>query len=174
MSVLRTLFLTSFILAAPAAASEPVFTGPHVSVVAGWDQTDIGPSLPAREGLLYGLAAGYDWAAGPVRLGVEAEVNESSAEGTIGAVPQRVGRSLYLGGRFGVPIVGKALLYAKGGYANGRFSGPAPYTGNGWRIGGGGELALTGQLFLRAEFRYSDYGRVARGQQAAAFIGWRF
>jgi hypothetical protein len=38
----------------------------------------------------------------------------------------------------------------------------------------GGELALSHNLFLRAAFRYSDYGRVARGQKAAGMIDWRF
>lgn len=38
----------------------------------------------------------------------------------------------------------------------------------------GGELALSHNLFLRAAFRYSDYGRVARGQEAAGMIDWRF
>ncbi|MGF7168499.1 opacity protein-like surface antigen [Sphingobium xanthum] len=59
-------------------------------------------------------------------------------------------------------------------HADRRFSGPVRYTGDGWRIGGGGELALSHNLFLRAAFRYSDYGRVARGQKAAGMIGWRF
>jgi hypothetical protein len=52
-----------------------------------------------------------------------------------------------------MPIAGRVLTYAKGGYANGRFSGPVRYTGDGWRIGGGGELALSHNLFLRAAFR---------------------
>ena len=161
-------------LPATARAGELSFTGTHAAIVAGWDQTDIGPGLPARTGFLYGLATGHDWAAGPIRLGVEGEVAGSTARGEIGGRAQAVGRSLYAGARLGVPIGGRGLVYAKGGYANGRFSGPATYTGDGWRIGGGGELALTGRFFLRAEFRYSDYGRVARGQQAVGMVGWRF
>jgi hypothetical protein len=46
--------------------------------------------------------------------------------------------------------------------------------GGGGGGGGGGELALSHNLFLRAAFRYSDYGRVARGQKAAGMIDWRF
>jgi outer membrane immunogenic protein len=160
--------------AAPAHAADQTFTGPHVEAVLGWDQTDIGPGLPAREGLGYGVAGGHDWAAGPLRLGVEGEFAGSTVEDMIGGSTQRLGRSFYVGGRLGLPVVRRILVYAKGGYANGKFSGPANYTGDGWRIGGGGELALTERFFLRTEFRYSDYGRRARGQQAVAMLGVRF
>lgn len=162
------------VLPMAARAGDLPFTGAHTEIVADWDQTDIGPNLPARTGFLYGLAAGHDWAAGPVRLGIEGEAAGSTARGQAGGREQAVGRGLYAGVRLGVPMGRRVLLYAKGGYANGRFSGPVNYTGDGWRIGGGGEVATTGKLFLRAEFRYSDYGRVARGQQAVAMVGWRF
>jgi outer membrane immunogenic protein len=160
--------------AVPALAAEPGFVGSHVAVVAGWDQTDVGPDLPPREGLVYGLAGGHDWAAGPLRLGVEGEFAGATAKAMVSGGSQRVGRSFYVGGRLGVPLAAAVQLYAKGGYANGRFSGPVDYTGDGWRIGGGGEFAFTSRFFLRTEFRYSDYGRRARGQQAVAMLGVRF
>jgi outer membrane immunogenic protein len=168
------LALVAFPFAAPAQAQSASKTGPNVAVIGGWDQTDIGPSLPARTGVVYGLAGGYDWSFGGLVAGLEAEVAKSTVKGTISGTEQRFDRSFYLGGRIGVKASDHILFYAKAGYANGRFAGPVPYRGDGWRIGGGGELALTDQLFARGEFRYSDYGRIARGQQATVALGWRF
>jgi outer membrane immunogenic protein len=168
------LVLAAFPFAVAAQAQSVGRTGPYLAVVAGWDQTDIGPSLPARTGVTYGLAGGYDWSLGGLVAGLEAEIAKSTVKGIISGAEQRFDRSFYLGGRVGVKASDQILVYAKAGYANGRFAGSVPYTGDGWRIGGGGELALTDQLFARAEFRYSDYGRIARGQQATAAFGWRF
>ena len=150
------------------------FTGPHVEAIVGYDQTDVAPGRGAANGVIYGIGGGYDVALGAVRLGGEAEINESSGDEIVAGSAQRVGRSLYLGGRFGIPIIDSALLYAKGGYANGRFLGPADYTGSGFRIGGGAEVAITNTVFGRAEYRYSDYGQTARGQNWVLAIGARF
>jgi len=75
-----------------------------------------------------------------------------------------------------VVVVPSLLAYAKGGYANGRFDSSAGdrYTGDGFRIGGGAELAVTDRQFVKAEYRYSDYGRRARGQSWVIAIGTRF
>lgn len=164
--------LTLFLM--PVAAHAESFAGPHAALIAGYDQTDVGPSLGAASGVLYGVTGGYDFALAGVRLGGEAEIAESTAKATITGAEQRVGRSLYVGARFGVPLGDAVLIYAKGGYANGRFSGVTPYTGNGFRIGGGGEIALSRRLFARTEYRYSDYGRQARGQHWIIAVGTRF
>jgi outer membrane immunogenic protein len=176
----QTAALSLVLLAAPfagaasAQAPKADFTGSHAEIVGGWDQTDIGPNLPAREGVVYGVALGHDWMAGDFRVGLEGEFGGSSVEGRIGGGTQRIGRSVYAGARLGLPVARRVMLYVKGGYANGRFSGPVSYTGDGWRVGGGGEFTLGARVFLRTEFRYSDYSRTARGQQAVAMLGLRF
>ena len=158
----------------PVAAQAQSFTGPHIETVGGYDQTDVGPGLGAANGVVYGIAGGYDIALGGVRIGAEAELNESTVKRVIAATERRVGRSLYAGLRFGVPLGDAFQIYAKGGYANGRFSGPVSYTGSGFRAGGGGEVALGRGLFARGEYRYSDYGRAARGQTWVVALGTRF
>jgi outer membrane immunogenic protein len=168
MKALLALVLT------PAAAQAQSFTGPHVEAIGGYDQTDVGPGLGAANGVVYGIAGGYDVAMGRVRIGTEAEINESTVKRVIAATERRVGRSLYTGLRFGVPLTDMFQIYVKGGFANGRFSGPVSYTGSGFRAGGGGEVALGHGLFARGEYRYSDYGRTARGQTWVAALGTRF
>lgn len=160
---------------APAHAAEP-FAGPHLAAVAGLDRTDAGPGLGARDALLYGVAGGYDWRFGAAVIGAEAEIDGSTGRQTIAGAERRVGRSLYAGVRAGVIVSRDLLLFAKGGYANGRFgssAGPA-YAGDGFRIGGGVEYSVSRQIFVRGEYRYSDYGREARGQHFAGVIGYRF
>ena len=48
-------------LAQEAAADSP-FTGPHVEVLAGYD--NLGGTDNGRDGLLYGIGAGYDFQLG--------------------------------------------------------------------------------------------------------------
>ena len=61
---------------------------------------------------------------------------------------------------------GPALLYVKGGYANGRIN--ATYTAggtttkdgtnsDGWRVGTGVELPVAKNMLVRAEYRYTNY-----------------
>lgn len=160
-----------------AQAQDRPFEGPHVEAIAGYDRTDVGPGLGARNGITYGIGGGYDVRTGGFVIGPEIEVSDSSVSQTTGSIERSVGRSLYGGVRAGVVIADPLLLYVKGGYANGRFDargGPAPYTGSGFRVGAGGEFALTDRQFVRAEYRYSDYGREARGQTFVLAIGTRF
>jgi outer membrane immunogenic protein len=158
----------------PAVAQAQSFAGPHVEAVAGYDQTDVGPGLGAANGIVYGLSGGYDFALGRFRVGPEAEINQSTVKRVIAATERRVSRSLYAGLHFGIPLGDAFQIYAKGGYANGRFSGPVTYTGSGFRAGGGGEVLLGSRVFARGEYRYSDYGRKARGQTWVVALGTRF
>lgn len=151
------------------------FAGAHVEAIGGYDRTDVGPGLGAENGSVYGIGAGYDIRLRSLVLGVEFEGNESSVERNSGSVTRTVGRSLYAGIRAGLVLTDPVLVYAKGGFANGRFagSGAPSYTGNGFRVGGGAELAVTDRFFVKAEYRYSDYGREARGQTGIIGLGLR-
>lgn len=166
------------LLACPTLAqAEPrTFEGPHIEAIAGYDRTDVAPGLGANNGVVYGIGGGYDWRFGGVVVGPEVEANDSSVRRTVGALGLGVGRSLYAGARIGVVAADPLLLYIKGGYANGRFdaNGASAYTGDGYRVGAGGELAVTDRQFVRAEYRFSDYGREARGQTWVIAIGTRF
>jgi outer membrane immunogenic protein len=83
-----------------------------------------------------------------------------------------------VGGRAGVPVTPRFLTYVDGGFTQARFDGVnynfafagggpsglglAAQTYNGWFIGSGFEYAFTwlpiNGLFLKTEFRYSQYG----------------
>src|SRR5215469_490545 len=83
-----------------------------------------------------------------------------------------------VGGRAGVPVTPRFLTYVDGGFTQARFDGVnynfafagggpsglslAAHTYNGWFIGTGFEYAFTwlpiNGLFLKTEFRYSQYG----------------
>jgi outer membrane immunogenic protein len=172
---MRVVWIIAALMPAPAVAGGR-FAGSHVEAIAGYDRTDVAPGLGAENGVLYGVGAGYDVRLSSIVIGVETELNGSSIRRTSGIVRRSVDRSFYLGGRAGLAVAGPLLIYVKGGYANGRFGGRnvAGYTGNGFRLGGGAEVAIADRYFIKAEYRYSDYGREARGQTAVIGLGLRF
>lgn len=171
-------------LSSPALAQEAAFEGPRVELLAGYDIVE------GDEGLVYGVAAGYDIAVGKGILGFEAELNDSSVretatgvdvvgdELTIGA-----GRDIYVGARLGFAAGPRTLIYAKGGYTNGAIDvryddgttvEKARPKGDGYRVGAGIEqqLAIFGpKSFARVEYRFSNYGNISYdGTSVAANI----
>lgn len=172
--------------AVPAVAQEvdSTFTGPRVEAIVGYDVTQAGSSVDndttssddeSIDGLLYGVGAGFDFAAGGVVLGVEGEYTDSTAktgfdrgdfEG-FGLGNVKAGRDLYVGGRVGFIAAPKTLIYAKAGYTNARFDvlssdGTTETRTNidtdGWRLGAGVEQAVGENSFAKLEYRYSKYG----------------
>ncbi|MBL7598920.1 porin family protein, partial [Escherichia coli] len=89
------------------------------------------------------------------------------------------GRDLYVGARVGFTVGGNALIYAKGGYTNGRITGE---TGNvrvsdnldGFRLGAGVEHAFGQRLYGKVEYRYSNYSQDVERHQVLAGLGVRF
>jgi outer membrane immunogenic protein len=76
------------------------------------------------------------------------------------------GRDLYLGGRVGVKATPNTLAYVKAGYANAKMNVLA--TDNttdvetdlnldGWRAGVGVEQRVAGKVYVKGEYRYSQY-----------------
>jgi len=167
-------------MACPAAAQDqpidPAFAGVRVEALAGYD-----------EGLLYGVGAGYDFAAGQFVLGIEGEVSDSTASDCVndiaGKFCAKIGRDLYAGGRLGAIIGTSTLLYVKAGYTNVRvkygFDGGANMNDftdelDGIRIGAGVEMALGGNAFVKGEYRYSNYEDGAEGHNGLVGLGIRF
>lgn len=172
--------------AVPAVAQEvdSTFTGPRVEAIVGYDVTQAGSSVDndttssddeSIDGLLYGVGAGFDFAAGGVVLGVEGEYTDSTAktgfdrgdfEG-FGLGNVKAGRDLYVGGRVGFIAAPKTLIYAKAGYTNARFDvlssdgtteTRTDIDTDGWRLGAGVEQAVGENSFAKLEYRYSKYG----------------
>lgn len=173
--------------ASPALAQtvedESPFTGLRAQAVAGYDSTRAGSTVDddvnqdndqTAEGALYGAAVGYDIDLGPVVIGPEAEFTWSSAETEFDAGDFEgfgfgnvsADRDLYLGARVGAKVGDKALAYVKGGYTNAKYNIRSDdgttefdndYDVDGWRLGAGVEYAFSQNMFVNAEYRYSNY-----------------
>ena len=172
-------------LAAPAAAQDnDAFTGPRVEALVGYDISRPGSTEDidnaddldqSVDDIAYGAAIGYDFAMGGLVVGVEGEYLESEAKteydttgfNDFGVGNIEAGRDMYVGARVGVLATPSTLVYAKGGYTNARYNLLA--TDNttdrgsnvdldGWRVGGGLEQSFGGNLYAKAEYRYSNYG----------------
>lgn len=181
-------------IAAPAMAQDaaPTFTGPRVEALVGYESLDADGG--SEEGLSYGIAAGYDFNLGGVVAGVEIEYGDSDvggcADGVLIATDELcVGgkRDLYAGARVGAVVGSNMLLYAKAGYTNAQFgldyedgtAATAPDFSiedelDGVRVGAGVEFALGTNLYLKGEYRYSNYEQGFEKHQGLAGVGFRF
>ena len=163
-------------LAAPAMAQDDAaFTGFRVEALVGYDNANV-PTIKNPDGVVYGVGAGYDFALGGTVLGVEAEASDSTAKVNLGGgFHVKAGRDLYVGGRAGV-VVGSGLLYAKAGYTNARITltGVGSANGDGVRGGVGYEFALSGKMYGKVEYRYSNYEAGLSRNQGIVGFGVRF
>ena len=164
----------AFAQEAPAA---PV--GPRVEALVGYDRVK---ALGEKDGgLLYGIGAGYDFAVGNgVSLGADLEASDSTQkEGDADVAQVKAGRDLYAGGRVSFAVSPSANLYVKGGYTNARFKatdGVDTFSENfdGFRLGAGGQMAVSGKAYVGAEYRYSNYEQGLARNQVALTVGTRF
>lgn len=177
--------------ATPALAQEaPAHSGFHIEALGGYDQLKIsvdeevaGEEMKgSSDGVLYGVAIGYDYSTGGLVLGVEGEISQSSVgedlafedeeiEGYVldGTASLNVAEDIYLGGRIGA-AAGNTLFYAKAGYsmASVKFAAVGSVDGeegslaadlgmNGFRVGLGVEHQFTSNFYGKLEYRYTDY-----------------
>lgn len=174
----------------PAAAQERApFTGPRVEALAGYDVLRSGEAEDGIEtgenegdesidGVGYGIGVGYDIAAGRAVFGIEGEVSGSTAEQEMGETVDgteylgriATGRDLYVGGRVGFAVAPRTLAYVKAGYTNlavestvtsGTTNVDFDTNVDGYRLGAGVEQQLGGNTFVKAEYRYSNYGNLS-------------
>ena len=135
----------------------------------GWSNDSGGANF---KGGLGGGTVGYNWQAGQVVFGVEADAAGSSVKASATSQGVTVNDKIpALGsatGRLGF-AVDSALLYAKGGYAWANNSVNALALGasftdskvhSGWTIGGGGEYMFLPRWSAKAEYMYSDFASV--------------
>ena len=184
--VLAASALSAF-TAVPALAQEtnPTFTGPRIEATLGYDHVGAGSSTSNNngrddqkiDGLLYGGGIGYDVAVGSLLVGAEGEITGSTARNsqnsytsTFGYGRVKQGRDLYAGARIGILASPTTMIYAKGGYTNARLrvlAGSTTQTTDtsfnldGYRVGAGVEHALSPNTYVKAEYRYSNYGRAS-------------
>jgi len=168
----------------PAAAQDdPDFTGPRVEALVGYDSTRPGSTVDidnnddvdqSIDDITYGFGLGYDYDLGSMVIGAEGEYMRSEAQTdfdttgftTYGVSNIDAGRDLYLGGRVGVKATPNTLAYVKAGYTNAKMNVLA--TDNttdvetdlnldGWRAGVGVEQRVAGKVYVKGEYRYSQY-----------------
>ncbi|HEY0622015.1 porin family protein [Sphingomonas sp.] len=164
--------------ATPAFAQDEAapFTGGHITAIVGYDSLDLNTSgLDNPDGLAYGAALGYDLQRGNVLFGIEGEITGSTAKIESGnTTVARAGRDLYAGGRLGY-VFGQTAVYGKVGYTNARVeTSVGDENGDGIRFGGGVEHKFTDKLFLKGEYRYSNYEGDVERHQIVAGLGVRF
>jgi outer membrane immunogenic protein len=129
------------------------------------------------QGVAGGAHFGYNWQASQFVFGLEGDINGANYSGSILSEANdieatRIGIEGSARGRVGVAW-DRALIFGTGGLALASIesaftcagcSGVASEsvsTGRvGWTAGGGVEYALTDKWSVRAEYRYSDYGRL--------------
>jgi len=208
-------------LAAPAMAqstADSPFHGPRIGVIGGYDQTRAGSEVDddtddnnndqSIEGFGYGIEAGYDLDTGGAVVGIEGEFMGSTADTDfedgdfegfgLGSVDTN--RDLYIGLRAGVKATPNTLVYAKGGYTNAKFDilsndGTTEFANDidtdGYRVGAGVEYAMDSGMYIKGEYRYSNYSEAEIDMegtlpdserfdvdldrhQVMAAVGWRF
>jgi outer membrane immunogenic protein len=160
-------------LATPALAEAPQLRG---TVIGGLERTDSAPGSGAEDGVYYGVQLGADWDLGGIKAGVEADLGDSTANAPNGG--NQANQSLFASAavRLAVPVTGGTRVFVRGGYAYHKIdyaTGPS-FNGHGYTLGGGAEVDLGQSLFVRGEYRYSDYGQTVRGQHFLAGLGIKF
>jgi len=180
--LIAALAVSTAALAAPAMAqdADKTFNGAHVEALGGWDRVQ--GEGQHDDGVLYGAGAGYDIRRGNAVFGIEGEVSDSTQKQNVGALTEHASRDLYVGGRAGVVVGGNNLLYAKAGYTNARYTVSGTDTGvdlahgnlNGARVGAGIEHQLSNNMFVKAEYRYSNYEKGVSRNQVVGGVGIRF
>ena len=164
---------TAALAGTPAAAEAPRL---RATVLGGLERTDSAPGTGAVDGVYYGVQLGADWDLGGLLVGVEGEVGDSTASAAITGNRARQGLFGNAAVRVAVPFTDHLRGFVRGGYAYHQIdysTGPA-FKGSGYTLGGGGEVDLSEHLFLRGEYRYSNYGSTVRGQQFLLGAGVKF
>jgi len=182
--------LVACLLAAPATAAD--FAGARLEAHAGWDRVQVETAGttkdPRKDGIMYGVGAGYDLAVGAtLRLGVEAELDFANAIEKVAGTTRLKSdakRDFAAGIRVGAAVTDHFLLYVRAAYANARVRDdaitgvPASATRmssrDGLRFGAGAEYAVAKHVFLKAEYRYSNYERGLSRNQLVGGVGIRF
>ncbi len=145
-------------------------------------------------GAVAGGQVGYNWQAGPMVYGVEADIQYSGASGTLSApcaaglcglaltanYTQGISWFGTVRGRVGYAS-GGWLIYATGGYAYGDLKTDANASApgasatfsatdfvDGWTAGGGIEVQVAPQWSVKGEYLFADFGRASH---TVAFTG---
>jgi outer membrane immunogenic protein len=169
----------SALLATPALAQSETFTGPRAEVRVGFDNVNLDTSRGRvdADGVTYGAALGYDVALAPrVVTGVTLGIDGSSADGKIGsATSVNAKRDLNATARLGYVLGDSVLVYGQAGYSNQRYGfRNGTTTAEGLRYGGGVEVAVSKNAFVKGDYIVSDYDDNLKAHKGLVSVGLRF
>ncbi|TYC81612.1 outer membrane protein [Novosphingobium sp. BW1] len=196
MKKIALLAASAALFAFPAAANAQAF----VQIEGGLDVAQQGGESEA--GIQYGVSAGYDYdLSNGMFIGVQGSYGDSSARECAHDMFEandrlclEARRDLAAVVRLGTQIGARNKLYVLGGYTNtrvglsykgetadalldaiGGFSDAGAHeTLNGFRLGAGYEYDVTSNLFIKAEYRYSNYGSDFSRHQGVLAVGTKF
>ena len=162
---------TAAAVAGPALAQDADrFNGPFIGGQLGWQQDrqtltiDGARASNNASGLGYGGQVGYDFRlGGSAVLGLEGAVTGRTGSTDFEDFDLRQGRTFSATARLGYMVDDNSLLYARGGWANARFTvddgaDRVSESRDGFTIGAGYERYLTNNVSARIEYNYSDFG----------------
>ena len=148
-----------------------VYIGGQVGYEFGKDSNSLNPSSTSTNGVVGGAHIGYNYQLpNNFVVGLEGDVEGTSAKGTttygFGPGYYKEGIEGSVRGRVGY-AVDRALFYATGGAAFGGLHNnyygvgqdSLSHTRVGYTVGGGIEYAIDHNWSVRAEYRYTDFGR---------------
>lgn len=170
------------LFALPAAANAQAF----IQAETGLDSVSVAGE--SDEGVSYGVTAGYDLPlSNNLFVGIQATAADSTTKECVSFEAERAcistGRDLSVAARLGTSVGDKSKLYVLAGYTNARIR--ATYTdgessfsgsdnGDGFRLGAGYQYDLGTNLFVKAEYRYSNYESDFSRHNALIALGAKF
>lgn len=178
-------------LGVAGAASAQAFNGPYIGGQIGWQQDRSKANLGLvdsiggvrqdanKSAFAGGVFAGYNALVGQqFVLGGEVGIDwggKNIAISPIGGDEVKAKRDISVVARAGALVTPQTLVYAKGGYANGRYrfsSGDLGMSSNrdGWTLGAGVEQAITPNITARIEYSYVNYGNVDDAYRSLGYI----
>lgn len=152
---LTLLTVAAAFAATPAMASD--FAGARVEATAGVD--DVTGGVDATD-VAYGAALGYDLQLGKVVVGAEATAANVFDRADLGAAA-----------RLGYVLNENVLAFTRVGYTSLDLG---ARSADGLTVGGGLEVNLSGPVFVKAEYRYTDFEANLGRHGALVGVGVRF
>jgi outer membrane immunogenic protein len=150
---------------APMAQNEPVTPAGNWEgfYLGGAGTYNAGDFNRSRDGYAFGgqLYTGYNWQAGQIVYGVEADLGYSGLDHSGGGITEKNRFNGSVRGRVGYDL-NPFLLYGTAGVAatNNKVSGLGDSdskTSYGYTVGVGAEALVTNNITARVEYRFSDY-----------------
>jgi len=167
---LAAVLLTGTAITLPAQAE--VFNGLYIGAEAGYDKDAVHVDgthvqINNKSDLAYGVIAGVDMKVTPhIVAGIEGDMsianNDFNFSDGVTVFDSKAKRTLGISGRLGYLLANRILLYGRAGYTNGRFRFRDGLTTtkenfDGFRYGGGVELAVLPNIGVRAEYTHTNY-----------------